>query len=72
MKKLHIGTSQLTGTIFAGTLLKDQRTWASNKQDVTLDALVAVAEHGIKFGKPIQITDAESVPLYRITVVCEF
>ena len=68
MKKLHIGASPLTGTIFAGTLLKDQRTWSANKQDVTLDALVAVAEHAIKFGKPIQITDAESVPLYRITV----
>jgi len=44
-KKLEIGTSPLTNTIFAGTLLKDGRTWAPNKQDVTIEALAAVIEH---------------------------
>lgn len=67
MKKLHIAASPLTGTIFAGTLLKDGRTWAQGKQDVTIEALVAVAEHGEKFGKPIEITSGERL-LYRITV----
>ena len=43
MKKLHVAASPLTGTIFCGSVLKDGRTWAANKQDVTIDALVAVA-----------------------------
>ena len=55
-KKLHIGTSPLTNTIFAGTVLKDGKTWGANKQDVTIDALVAVAQHVINFGKPVEIT----------------
>ena len=39
-KKLRVSASPLTGTIYAGTLLKDGRTWATDKQDVTMDALV--------------------------------
>jgi hypothetical protein len=57
-KQIRVGCSPLTGTIFAGTLLKDGRTWASGKHDVTLDALVAVAQHIKNFGKDVQITDA--------------
>ena len=68
MTKLHISSSPLTGTIFAGKVLKDGRTWGSNKQDVTIEALVAVAEHALKFGKPIEITKADGTPEYRITV----
>ena len=68
-KKLHIATSPLTNTIFAGTLLSDGMTWAANKQDVTLDALVAVAQHVEKFGKPVEITNADTKKLeYRIIV----
>lgn len=66
MKKLHIGTSPLTGNIYVGTTLKDG-TWAANKQDVTIDALVAVAQHALKFGKPIEIT-CDGMIEYRITV----
>jgi len=39
-KKLHVSTSPLSNTIFAGTILKDGRTWSASKQDVTMDALV--------------------------------
>lgn len=67
MKKLHIAASQLTGTIFAGTLLKNG-TWAAGKQDLTIEALVAVAEHALKFGKPVEISTADGKPKYRITV----
>jgi hypothetical protein len=67
-KKLHIAASPLTGTIFAGTVLKDEMTWGANKQDVTIEALVAVAEHAIKFGRPVEITKADGTPEYRITV----
>jgi hypothetical protein len=67
MKKFHVATSPLTNTIFAGTVLKDRQTWGANKQDVTLDALVAVAEHVIEFGKPVVITINDK-PEYEITV----
>lgn len=69
MQKLHVGCSPLTGTIFAGKILKDGRTWAAGKEDVTLEALVAVAQHAIKFGKPIEISRADGTGIeFRITV----
>lgn len=67
MKQLHVGCSPLTGTIFAGTTLKNG-TWASGKQDVTIDALVAVAQHAARFGKPIEISREDGTLEYRITV----
>jgi phosphotransferase system HPr-like phosphotransfer protein len=66
-KKLHVGASPLTGTIYAGTVLKDGATWSTNRQDVTMDALVAVAQYGVHFGQPIEIT-CNGKPEYRITV----
>ena len=44
-KKIRIGTSPLTGTIFAGHLLKCGRIWAANKQDVTTEAVCSVIEY---------------------------
>ena len=67
-KTLHIGCSPLTGTIYAGTVLKDGMTWSANKQDVTIDALVAVAQHALRFGEPVEITRVDGTPEYRITV----
>jgi len=68
-KKLHVGTSPLTNTIFAGGVLKDGMTWAANKQDVTIAALVAVAQHVEQFGKPVEIRNAKTGKIeYRITV----
>ena len=66
-KTLHVATSPLTNTIYAGTLLKCGRVWSSNKQDVTMDALVAVSQHVLQFGKPVVI-HANGKPEYRITV----
>lgn len=66
-KKLHVAASPLTGTIFAGTVLKDGHTWGANKQDVTIDALVAVAQHAIKFGGPVIISKADGTPEFKIT-----
>ena len=66
--KITVATSPLTNTIFAGKVLK-AGTWGANKQDVTMDCLSAVVEHVKAFGKPVEITDAETgVLLYRITV----
>jgi hypothetical protein len=67
--KIHVGTSPLTNTIFAGGVLKDGMTWAANKQDVTIDALVAVAQHVENFGKPVEIRNGDTGKIeYRITV----
>lgn len=68
MKELHVAASPLTGTIFAGTVLKDRRTWGAGKQDVTIEALVAVAEHVLQFGEPVVISKADGTPEYIITV----
>jgi hypothetical protein len=68
MKQLHIGTSPLTGTIFAGTLLKNGKVWATGKQDVTREALIAAAEHVDKFGKTVEIRREDGTLEYRITV----
>ena len=68
MKNLHIATSPLTGRIFTGSVLKDGRTWGANKKDVTIEALVAVAEHAVKFGEPVVISKPDGTPEYRITV----
>lgn len=67
-KQIHVATSPLTNTIFAGTILKDGRTWGANKQDVTIEALIAVADHVLNFGKPIEITKADGTPIFKITV----
>lgn len=67
-KKMHVGCSPMTGTIFAGTVLKDGCTWGTGKQDVTLEALVAVAEHAAHFGRPVEITGPDGKLEYRITV----
>jgi hypothetical protein len=42
-------------------------TWGANKQDVTINALVAVAQHVINFGGPVVITN-DGKPEYEITV----
>jgi len=69
MNKLRVGVSPITNTIFAGSILKRGGIWAANKQDVTMDALVAVAQHAARFGRPIEIRDASTGKLqYRITV----
>ena len=57
----------MTGTIFVGKILKDGRTWAAGKQDITIEALVAVAQHAVKFGKPVEISKSDGTGIeYRI------
>lgn len=68
MKNLHIAASPLTGTIYCGTLLKSGRIWAKGKQDVTIECLVAVAEHAMLFGRPVEISSPDGTPEFRITV----
>ena len=66
-KKIRVAVSPLTNTIFAGKILKPG-VWAANKQDVTMDCLISVAEHVKAFGKPVEITDGDGKLIYKITV----
>lgn len=65
---MHVQVSPLTNTIFAGSVLKDGMHWGANKQDVTIECLVAVAQHVIQFGKPVIISKADGIPEFEITV----
>ena len=67
-KQIHIATSPLTGSIFAGHVPKGGLFWESGKQDVTVEALVAVAEHVVRFGQPVEIRRESGELEYRITV----
>ncbi len=68
----HIATSTLTNTIFCGKVLKDGKTWAKGKEDLTLEALIAVAEHALRFkqktGENILITDSTGNIEFEIEV----
>lgn len=66
-KKIHVAASPLTGVIYAGVPLKDG-VWGEKKDDVTIEALVAVAQHTLNFGKPVVISKADGTPEFRITV----
>ena len=55
MKEITIGTSPLTGTIFAGKILK-RGTWGANKQDVTDQAVNAVALHLLTVNEKVIFT----------------
>jgi hypothetical protein len=72
MSDLHIAMSPLTGAIFCGNVLKDGRTWGAKKRDVTIEALVAVAQHAEHFknkhGEDILISKPDGTPEYRIRV----
>ncbi|KAF3997497.1 DUF7446 family protein [Glaciimonas immobilis] len=66
-KNIRIGTSPLSGSIFAGTLLKGGRMWSANKTDVTNEAIGAVIEH-VNMQKNPVIVSVNGVPTYEILV----
>lgn len=72
MKKLRVATNPLTNVIYAGTTKTDKRTaqelWSADKQDVTMDCLIAVIEHCLKFGDTVQITKQDGTPEFEIDV----
>lgn len=68
-KQLRVGCSPLTGNIYAGRLCVDGRTWRDGKQDVTIEALLAVAQHVENFGRPVTLYDTTGGgPSYEISV----
>lgn len=68
MSVYHVATSPITNTIFAGKLVKSGKMWATGKTDVTVEALVSVAEHALRFGSPVIVYEGDGTPLYKITV----
>jgi len=50
MAQFKIGSSPLSGRIYAGTVKKDG-TWGANKKDVTGTAPAAVAQHFMDRGE---------------------
>ena len=66
MKKLQIAVSPITNRIYVGHIKKPGE-WAAGKQDLTTEALFAVAEHAVNFGKPVILSE-NGKEVYKITV----
>lgn len=67
-KQLKVAASPLTGAIYAGHLIKNNTMWGANKQDVTMDCLVAVVEHCLKHGSTVQIIQQDGTVDFEIDV----
>ncbi|OCH31986.1 hypothetical protein A6E13_15825 [Aliivibrio fischeri] len=67
-KPLKIAASPLTGAIYAGTLIKNDTMWGANKQDVTMDCLIATIEHCLKLGKTVEIINSNGNVDFEIEV----
>lgn len=66
-----IATNNCTNRIYAGKTLK-YGIFGKDKQDVTIDALYAVADHVLNYKKPVVLSvegeDGVAIPKYKITV----
>ena len=67
-KEIKVAVSPLTNVIYAGTTIKGGTAWGAGQQDVTIDALVAVAQHVLKFGAPVIISKEDGTPEFEIKV----
>lgn len=68
MKAIKVAASPLTGKIYAGSLIKNNTMWGVNKQDVTMDCLIATIEHCLKFGDTVQIVNSNGDVDFEIEV----
>ncbi len=67
MRQLHIATSPCQTKIYAGHIMKNSRTWAGNRQEVTGEALVAVADFILaRGGSTLLAVDGQ--PRYKLTL----
>ena len=66
---IRIGTSPITGSIFAGKVNKAGTMWVGEKQDITVEAIGAVAESLLKTKEKIPFTvDGQNYELLVIKV----
>lgn len=68
MSKIKVACSPLTNVIYAGKTIKNGTMFGANKEDVTMDCLIAVVEHALKFGAPIEICTPDGKVDFEITV----
>ena len=66
-KKTHVAISALTNRIYAGTILKDGQTWASDKTDVTGECMASVCMHVLAAGG-VTVVTADGKPEWEICV----
>lgn len=67
MKEIKLGVSPLTNEIYAGYVNKQSNLW-TEKQEVTMQALMCVIQHCLKFGYPVVISKENGEPEFEITV----
>lgn len=67
-REIKVAVSPLTNVIYAGTTIRGGTAWGAGKQDVTIDALVAVAQHVLKLGEPVVISKEDGTPVFEIKV----
>lgn len=67
-RKLHVGTSPLTGTIYCGSANRAGTAWLANKTDVTGQACAAVAQHVLEHRKGKTVVTENGKPKWEITV----
>lgn len=63
-----MATSPLTNTIYAGHTIKNGSMWGANKQDVTMDCLIATVEHCLNFGSTVEILNQDGKVEFEIDV----
>ena len=56
----RVAVSPLTNNIYAGRV--KGHLWSGQKHDVTIDCLVAVAQHALQFGDRIIIKKQDGIP----------
>lgn len=67
MKEIKFCVSPITNEIYAGYVNKKGNLW-TEKQDVTMPALLCVVQHCLTFGSPVIIQKANGEPEFKITV----
>ena len=68
MSKIRVGHSPIGNKILAGTLIRSGTMWSPNKEDVTIEALVAVCNHVVQFGDDVVISKEDGTPEFKIKV----
>lgn len=67
-KQIKVACSPLTKTIYAGTLIKNDTMWGANKQEVTMDCLLAVVDYCLRDTGTIQISLEDGTVEFEIQV----
>jgi len=68
-KPIVVAASPINGEIFAGTLMRDGMSWSNNRNDVTMQALYAVAEHiSMREAGNTVVVGRNGKPEFEITV----